>query len=187
MEVLVEECVPFRPDVLRLVHGGVGVTDARSRRRRVAAGDHDAHARGDDRARGPLEIGALEHLDESLRRADGVALVADVADEEDELVAAEARRGVAGRQCVREPPPTSRSSASPVSWPRLSFTILKPVEVQEQDREAGAVTRATGELLVEAVEEQRAVGEARQLVVVRLAGQRLWAFSSSVTSSTMTT
>ena len=60
------------------------------------------------------------------------------------------------------------SSWSPASWPRLSFTCLKPS--RSTSSTASGVARALGprERLVEAVAEERAVGEAGQAVVERL-------------------
>ena len=117
--------------------------------------------------------GLLERGDHPLRRTDGVALVADVADEEDELVAAEARCRVAGADRAGE----ALADRSEERVARLVAEAvvddLQPVEVDEEHGEVGPVPLAARELVVQPVEEQRPVREPGERVVVGLAGQRL--------------
>ena len=101
-------------------------------------------------------------------------LVGDLLEQHDELVAAEARDGVARAQGAFSRGATSISNSSPAAWPRLSLTSLKLSRSRQHDRDFGLRSR---ERVREAVHEQHAVGKACQRVVQRLVADVVFAGS----------
>ena len=93
--------------------------------------------------------------------------VADAVEQHRELVAAQPGDGVAGADAAaRSRCATATSSRSPTWWPRLSLTILKRSRSRNRTASGRSGWRAgRASALVEAVEEQRAVGQAGQRVV----------------------
>ena len=96
---------------------------------------------------------------------------ASVVDQHRELVAAEPRGGVAGAQAAREPLAHDRSSVVARRVAEAVVDGLEVVEVDEQHGELAAVALEPRRRVVDAVAEQRLVGEAGQRVVERLVGQ----------------
>ena len=74
-----------------------------------------------------------------------------------------------GRRQPREPLGDEDQKASPVWWPRLSFTVWKPSRSQKRTPYGRAVRRRAGEATPKAVEEERPVGNAGERIVKRLA------------------
>ena len=66
------------------------------------------------------------------------------------------RRTVAVRRL-----PTSTSNSSPVSWPKPVVDDLEAVEVDEQHRHHRVPVAETGERVVQPIDDERAVGQAR--------------------------
>ena len=123
----VEELHAAAAALLGPVHRGVGVAEQRRRRRRRSSGTAmpmlsvDEHARG--RRPGTARPSRLRRARRPRarrpRRSRSLA-------QHDELVAAEAGDGVAGRARRRAGARRRRrSSSSPAAWPRLSLTTLK--------------------------------------------------------------
>ena len=90
------------------------------------------------------------------------ARVADVVQEHGELVAAQARREVAGLQRAEQAPGDGLQQLVADRVAERVVDRLEVVEVQEEDR---VVAPARGEQLAEPVEEERAVGQPGQRVV----------------------
>ena len=87
------------------------------------------HREADARRERELAARTITGVGQPLEHAAGNVLrrrLAGALDEHRELVAAEARERVAGTGDVGRRRPTSASSSSPTSWPRLSLTCLKP-------------------------------------------------------------
>ena len=108
-----------------------------------------------------------------MRRGDGVLYAVDVPDDEDELVAAEAGRGLARPHAVHEPVADLLEHGVPRFVAQAVVHDLEPVEVEEEHGDVGAVPAVPCQFLVQAVEEQGPVGQAGEGVVERLVGERL--------------
>ena len=107
---------------LRAVQGEVGVAQQVVG---LVGADRDPDAGADHDLAALHREGLVHRLEDAVRgHRDGC--VVGVLEQDDELVAAEARRGVAGAHAARAAAsPPSRSSSSPAAWPRLSLTVLK--------------------------------------------------------------
>jgi hypothetical protein len=153
-----------------VVHGDVGVADEQVRGvGGVADGDADAGVDGHgDVVDGD---GLLQGGDEALRDGVDGVVVGDVFDEDGELVAAESGGGVAGSQVAGE-------ALADFGEERVAGGVAQPVvdgfEVVEVDEQYGGELVAAGEAaqgVFDAVEEQRAVGQAGEGVVEGLVGE----------------
>ena len=104
-----------------------------------------------------------------------------------ELVAAEARRGVAVTDVV--PNPLRDVDEEQVSRVVAEGVVdhLEAVEITEQHSDRHARTARPGDRVVEPVAQQRAVGEAGQVIVERLVFERCWRRIRSEMSRTMAT
>ena len=88
-------------------------------------GDADAGARRAPPCRRAAN-GLAQRLDDALGHVDRRRVVVGVLEQDRELVAAEARGGVAGADAAAAAARRPRtSSSSPAAWPRLSLTVLK--------------------------------------------------------------
>ena len=126
--VVLEDLEAAPAGLLRRVHRDVGVADELVAVAAAAGVHGDADARAEQRARGRRSRSARERRSSSRSRERRSASASWRAFEQQrELVAAETR------QCVARARDRSRTarrprcrSWSPASWPRLSFTCLKP-------------------------------------------------------------
>ena len=165
-----EELGPAARRGLRGVHRDVGVAEEVVGRLAVGAAERDADAGGDHRRR----VAQVERLAEGVGQADGdrqgAFLVPDVVEEDGELVAAEAGRGVARPE--RGGDPHRRGRDEDVVAARVAEGVvedLEVVEVDEQDAERPAATAAAPlEGLDDPIAEEDAIGQAGQAVVQRL-------------------
>ena len=98
----------------------------------------------------------------------GVVGVLRLLEEDGELVAAEAGRGVTGPQRPYEPPATATSSSSPAAWPRLSLTSLKSSRSRNSTASDVTDRAGPGQGVLQPVAEQGTVGQPAQGVVERL-------------------
>ena len=153
---------------------------AASASRSSCSADEPCAADGDADAGGRVQLAPrqrdrlVQRRDDALGELDRLADVGDVFAHDHELVAAEAGDGV-GRadRAWRAGCATSTSSWSPTTWPRPSFTSLK--RSRSRKSTATLVVGALGacQRVREAVDEQQAVREAREVVVQRLVRERL--------------
>ncbi len=110
---------------LRAVHRGVGVAQHLGRARLSAFHEDDADADAEV-VRAPVELERLrERLADPLGDADRLRLGVEVLAQDHELVAAEARDGVADAQPLAQPRRQRDEQLVAGSWPRLSLTFLK--------------------------------------------------------------
>ena len=109
------------------------------------------------------------------RRRASPRLVAQVLEQDGELVAAEPGGGVAGPAGrTGAARPTATRSSSPAAWPRLSLTVLKSSRSRNSTATADVRPAPTAcERVLDPVLEQAAVGQAGQRVVERLVAQLL--------------
>ena len=148
-----------RPEALGTVHRGVGISQQVRRAVCGAVGERDADAHRRHHLRPPEARRGGRALERPLGELDGLALVAQVLGDDDELVAAEARTVSSRRtQPASRWPATSRSS--PVSWPSPSFTT--PMKIGAHH---GAAFGQGRRRLVEPVHGERAVQELGERVV----------------------
>ncbi len=148
------------------VHGHVGIAqqllDAV-----VRPGEGHADARAHPRVAARQFQRPLQRLDDPRRDLDDLVAAGQVFEQHGELVAAEARDrvAVAGRLDQALGAAVQHAVAG-----RMAIGVidaLEVVEVHEQDRDATPVAPADGDRVLEAVPEQRAVGQQRQRVVQR--------------------
>ena len=90
-----------------------------------------------------------------------------VLEQDRELVAAEARRGVAGPELVAQPVGRGHEQLVAGGVAEAVVDRLEPVEVEDHHRERPLAPGEAGDRVVDAVGEQGAVGQLRQRVVER--------------------
>ena len=119
-----------------------------------------------------MSNGRSEGREDARRRRRRPPRSPSIAVEQDcELVAAEAgdRVGRPNRRSSRRA--TSWSTVSPAAWPRLSLTVLKSSRSMNMTPTDGPPRSERMHRVLDAVGEQRAVGEVRDGVVERLVGE----------------
>ena len=163
-----EDLVAAAPGLLGRVHRDVGAPDQLlAARAAVGRVDHDADARAErERALGD-DRGLGEALEQPLGERGRVGL-APALDEHGELVAAEARHGVARARGRAEAARHLQQHLVADVVPEAVVDLLEPVEVDEQQRDRCARALPARQRLLEPVAEERAVGEAGEAVVERL-------------------
>ena len=169
---LVEDRVARAALGLRAVHGDVGVAhDVLGRA--VGGDERDADAR----RHVELAVVDLERRGQRLLQAlgddRGAADVADVVEQQRELVAAVARDGVAGAQRAFDPLRDRHQQAVADEVAERVVDELEAVEVEEQHgaAELAVVAARALRLELEAVEEERAVGQPGERVVQRVVAE----------------
>ena len=110
--------------------------------------------------------GRRDGLDELLRHAGHAAVVGEVGQDDDELVAAQARHGVARRAAPAQP--VGHLAQQHVAGLVAEAVVdgLEAVEVDEQHGQRLAAALVAGQRLAQAVLHQAAVGQAGEGVVV---------------------
>jgi len=163
-EIGVEHHVARLARGLGPVHGGVGVLDDRLGLR-VRPGHRDAHAGGDvllaAAERDRLQQRGHDAPDDLERRLLGGGVLA----QGDELVTADARDGVAGAQRAAQPPRQGEQQLVADGVAQAVVDELEVVDVDEEHRRARATAPRPRDPPVEALEQQRAVGQPGQRVV----------------------
>ena len=117
--------------------------------------------------------GSREHLEDAARDVLSLDGAVDSLDSSANS-SPPSRAAVSGRR--RQPrmrAATSTSSASPARVPERVVDALEVVDVEEDHRDTCGAFRATSQRLVDLLPEERAVGEVRQGVVIRLVRQLL--------------
>ena len=110
----------------------------------------------------PSTVGRRRHRVEQLAGDQrGVLGLGEVLDQDRELVAAQPRDRVGLAQAVAEPLRHDRQQAVAGAMAEAIVDRLEAVEVEDHDREQALVAPRPGQRALEAVLEQRAVGEAR--------------------------
>ena len=121
-------------------------------------------------SRPSITNGACRLLQDALGDHRRLVRVADVVEQQRELVAAQPRDGVVGAQRRFEPSRDRLQQLVADGVPEAVVDDLEAVEVEEQHRRAalGVVALGAPDRLVEAVDEQHAVREAGERVVQRV-------------------
>jgi hypothetical protein len=160
--------------VLCDVHRGVGVADQLVGERRALA-DHHRDARA--AAHGQLLVGRAhrrrERVDHALGGLDRFVAMLDVLQQQRELVTAEAGRRVTGADARGQALADLDQHLVAGGVAEAVVDDLEVVEVQEDHGHAAVLAPAASERMAYALDEQRAVGQARDRVVERLVGELL--------------
>jgi hypothetical protein len=167
----VEDLAASLAELLGAVHGRIGVAQQRVRVdafARRAAGDADARR---DVARLALDDQRIaQGLGEPAGDAQRVVLADHAGQQHGELVAAEPRDDVVGAQAARQA--LGHRADQPVAG-AVAERVVDDLEVVEVDEEHGDAPGAPAEIAGQALEEQLAVGQAGERVVVGLPGELL--------------
>ena len=173
VQELVEELEAVAPAALGVVHGGAGTAEELvATRRAVTERDPDAHGDG-QRFAGDVTERCAERVDDAVGERAGDLVAGEPFAEHDELVATETRHGGARRDELADPggdgheQVVARRVAEPV------VDDVEPVEVEQQQADARGPRARTGQRAVEAVGEQRPVGEPGEGVAERVPGELL--------------
>ena len=169
-----EEAVAALAVALGDVHRGVGVADELvGVGRRLALDDRDAQAGADD----DLLLIQPQRLQERLEHALGgvgrLLRADDVLEQDGELVAAEARRGVGGADARGQALGDLAQDLVAGGVAEAVVDRLEVVEVEEDDRDAVLLATVAGDGVAHALDEQGAVGEVGDRVVEGLVGELL--------------
>ena len=133
----------------------------------LAVADRDPDA-GADEHLASLDPERLVHdLEDAVADRADVVLV-DVLEQDDELVAAEARRGVGGADARGEPGGGLAQQLVARGVPEGVVDVLEHVEVDEQDGRPGLPALGARERMLEPIDEQQPVRKTRERVVERL-------------------
>ena len=152
--------------LLGAVHGRVGVPEEGLRVLAVGRVEADPHAGRDfGVAPGEVERGG-QHVEDLLGEADDVLDAVHLRKDHGELVPAEARHRVAGPRRGPQAHGDQLEQPVPLLVPQGVVDRLETVEVEEQQSENLTVALGPRHRLVQAVQEQTAVREAGQRVVV---------------------
>ena len=151
---------------LGAVHRGVGL--AQHLRRRLGLAPHGDADRGraEDLAGGDRE-GLLPDLGDALGDLERLLVGLDLG-QHDELVAAQARHGVGGAHDLGQARADLDQQLVAGLVAERVVDRLEAVDVEQQHGHAEAEARGAAEGVLDAVEEQRAVGQAGERVVQRL-------------------
>src|SRR5581483_8730684 len=114
-----EELVAVAAEVLGAIHGEVREPEERRHVLAVLRHAGDADARAGAHLVLADAVGLAELVQELLRHRGGLARVGDVLQQHAELIAADTRTEAFSREEI------ILRSASPTSWPSVSFTVLK--------------------------------------------------------------
>ena len=136
-------------------------------------GDRDADARAHEHVLAGDRDRHLEAAHQALGEIDGRDGIADVLDQDRELVAAEARGRVGRPHGLQQADGDRLQHLVAGGVAEAVVDRLEVVEVEEDDGDAGALARGAGEGVLDPVGEQRAVGQAGHGVVERLVRQLL--------------
>ena len=110
-------------------------------------------------------------VQETVRDLDRMVDVADLLEQDRELVAGQAAGRVTRSDGVPEAPGDLHAAAGPRSVAQGVVDVLEVVEVDQQHRGHGATPSAAGQRMADAVGEEGAVGETGQRVVERLVAE----------------
>ena len=173
VEALVEGDPAAAAVALGLVEGEVGGAEqlrggllrAAAETEADAERDHDVVIADADRR--------VEGADQALGDGDGLALVADAVEEQRELVAAEAGDGVAGADAGGERAADGDQDRVADGVAEGVVDALEVVDVDGDDRDLTLDALRAGDGVLQAVHEERAVGEAGEGVVEGLVGELL--------------
>ena len=153
--------------LLGAVHGGVGVAQQLERVVAVAGIEADADAGGDDELASFYLERLRQGVENFLRHLRHVARIRQVLEQHRELVAAETRHGVALAHAGRQPPGGHPQRAVADVMPQRVVDDLETVEIEEQHRQRPVGPARPRERVLQALQEQCAVRQPREHVVVR--------------------
>jgi hypothetical protein len=144
-EVLVTDLDPAATDVLRPIHGEVGVAQQFVGRERGTVGHRDADARPDRHAGRARIDRLLERGPQPLRERHGLVHVRDRLGDHDELVATQAADVIAFADVVDEPLRHGGEHGVAGLVAVVVVDVLEPIEVDEQHGEVRAGSRGARE------------------------------------------
>jgi len=149
-----------------LVHGDIGAAEQGPGVAGVLGAAGDANAGPDAQRLTVDHERALDGAHQALghRHSHGGS---SAGEEDGELVAAEARKGIPVAQLLTQVRTHFAQEQVPDVVPEGVVDLLEPVEVHEEQGDAGAVTAGEVERVLDAVVEQDAVRETRERVVKR--------------------
>jgi hypothetical protein len=159
------ELVAVAPAGLGAVHRDVGEVQQLLGIVAPRLGQRHADARGERDHAGAGGHGLAERGTDPARHLERVALAMDVLAEHDELVATESRHGVAGAQGGVD---AGGDRAQHLVARVVAVGVvdaLEAVEVDEEHRDGPVATPRAQQRVAQALEEDRAVGEAREGIV----------------------
>ena len=137
------------------------------------ARESNAHACGHRNLGASDDEGPAQGLKHPLGESQGFGFAFEVLGQDHELVAAEARHGVAVSHHLFEPARDEQQEPVPDVVAEAVVDGLEAVEIHEQERDETAAAMQARERLVRTVHEQQTVGQPREGVVQRLALERL--------------
>ena len=162
-----EEPGAMAPLGLRLVHRRVGAAEQRLGIVAVAREQADSQRRRHaQRVTGDL-VRPRQPVEQSIRRRGRVLDTRGIGQDEHELVAADARHGVAGAQRLGESPRDCLQQLVADRVPERVVDGLEAIQVDEDHRRAAVAFARRRQRVVEALVQQPPVGQAGQRVVVR--------------------
>ncbi len=164
----VEQLEAVAAPVLGAVHRRVGVLDERLRRLRASSAEGDADAGGREQLALPERERLLEGRSHAVDDAQRVRLVLHLLAQHRELVAAEARDGVARTHSCPEPGPDGAQQGVAGAVAEAVVDDLEPVEVEEQHQRPPVTALGAAQRPREPVEERVPVGQVGERVVVGL-------------------
>ena len=175
---LVVDLVAVAPLLLGLVHGAVGVSDQVGGRAGVEGVEADADAGGEEHLLPLQGIGERDRLQDAPGHLGHVLEMLDIGEHDGELVPPQARHQRGGavllgaRQAVALPDAAQQAvrhvlqQAVPDSVPQGVVHQLEAVQVEEEHREHPIVAVGEHQRLLQLLQEEAAVGEPGQGVVV---------------------
>ena len=172
-QVVVVELQAGPAQLLGPVHGGVRLAHEAGRRG-AGVGEGDAGTRWSPTARRWGAPWASDSMTSVTRRPTAMAWSSFSTPSKRTTNSSPPRRATRslGRRTVRMRSAIWQSRSSPTSWPRVSLTSLKLVDVEEEQGDVGAVPARPGQGLLEVVEEQGPVGQPGEGVVQGPVGPR---------------
>ena len=153
---------------LRSIHGEVGVAQQIVGRLRRGRRQCDADTRADDRVDPAEADRRADRFDQAV--GDGARVVGrrEIFEEDGELIASQASRGVARPEDAGQPACHFTEQLVAGGMAESVVHRLEVIEVEEENRERRLAARAPGEGMLDAVREEGPVREPTQTVVERL-------------------
>jgi hypothetical protein len=173
-QLLVEHLDPSAAALLGSVHGGIRVAQ-RGVGVVSSGGQPHADAHPDEHLARVEQEGRADGLGDALAHQPGLDLVGQTLADDHELVTAEAGDGVARADDVAQAGGNGAEELVPRCVTAAVIEHLEVVEIEEEHGDEAVVAPAAGQGLLQAVEEEGAVGQAGQHVVQRLVGELLLA------------
>ena len=158
---------------LGAVHGAIGLAQQRGAVAAVLRVEGDAEARGDRDAVRVDRHRRHHRIEQLARHQPGMLGLGQVLDHQRELVTAEPRHRVGLAQTAAQAHAHDRQQPVAGDVAQAIVDRLEAVQVEHHDGGDALVAARPGQRALETIVEQRAIGEAGQLVVLRQAAEAL--------------